>query len=615
MLSDKRLAAFAAAIVSAATLTPSLTADDSVKIEHLGTNNTLVRVTGDGDILLMPVQESIDDAKVNVLVDGKNERTMFVRLAKSKVDYKVPFDLTPYKGHNVVLNIITNQSRANVREAKDDACWANFSVTDSFPTENTEKYRPAFHHTPLYGWMNDPNGMFYKDGVWHLYYQWNPYGSKWQNMTWGHSTSPDLVNWTHHPAAIEPDGLGTIFSGSSVVDRNNTSGFGKDAVIALYTSADASQIQSMAHSSDNGMTFTKFAGNPVITLDSEARDPNMFWHQESGQWVLTLAHALDHEMLIFTSPDLRNWTLQSAFGKGLGCQDGVWECPDLFQLPVDGTDKKKWVLLCNINPGGPFGGSATQYFIGDFDGKTFKADTLADGTVPTKWLDYGKDHYATVSFSDAPDNRRTVIGWMSNWQYAAEVPTMQYRSANTLPREIGLFRASDGEIYTSCTPSPEIGALRGNASVKKRSFTAGKKSRTFALPEANGGICEITLEITPKKGVPVNLTLANEAGNKVEMVYNPAESTFSFDRYQSGQTDFSQDFPAITTAPAFTDGGNLRLRIFIDRSSIEVFEQNGRFAMTNLVFPESPYTTLSVNAPAGNARIENLAIYPLRTTN
>ena len=264
---------------------------------------------------------------------------------------------------------------------------------------------------------------------------------------------------------------------------------------------------------------------------------------------------------------------------------------------------------------GPFGGSATQYFIGEFDGKTFTPDRDADGNVPTKWMDYGKDHYATVSWSNAPDNRRTVIGWMSNWQYAAEVPTMQYRSANTLPREIGLFRASDGEIYTSCTPSPEIGALRGNASVKKRSFTAGKKSRTFALPEANGGICEITLEITPKKGVPVNLTLANEAGNKVEMVYNPAESTFSFDRYQSGQTDFSQDFPAITTAPAFTDGGNLRLRIFIDRSSIEVFEQNGRFAMTNLVFPESPYTTLSVNAPAGNARIENLAIYPLRTTN
>ncbi|MBJ2195964.1 MAG: DUF4980 domain-containing protein [Muribaculaceae bacterium] len=588
---------------------------NGIKVEHLGSNNTLVRVTGSGRYILLPVQETNDDASVSILVDGKPDRTINVRLAKTKVDYTVPFDLSPYKGRNVVLNITTSQNRATVREAKEDACWNNISVTDSFPAANREKFRPAFHHTPVYGWMNDPNGMFYKDGVWHLYYQWNPYGSKWQNMTWGHSSSTDLINWQHHPAAIEPDGLGTVFSGSCAIDKDDTAGFGSDAVIALYTSAAASQVQSLAHSNDNGNTFEIYPGNPVITLESEARDPNMFWNEATGEWNLVLAHALEHEMLVFTSPDMKQWTLQSAFGKGLGAQDGVWECPDLFELAVDGSDQKKWVLICNINPGGPFGGSATQYFIGEFDGKTFTPDRDADGNVPTKWMDYGKDHYATVSWSNAPDNRRTVIGWMSNWQYAAEVPTMQYRSANTLPREIGLFRASDGEIYTSCTPSPEIGALRGNASVKKRSFTAGKKSRTFALPEANGGICEITLEITPKKGVPVNLTLANEAGNKVEMVYNPAESTFSFDRYQSGQTDFSQDFPAITTAPAFTDGGNLRLRIFIDRSSIEVFEQNGRFAMTNLVFPESPYTTLSVNAPAGNARIENLAIYPLRTTN
>ena len=574
-----------------------------------------MRVTGSGRYILLPVQETNDDASVSILVDGKPDRTINVRLAKTKVDYTVPFDLSPYKGRNVVLNITTSQNRATVREAKEDACWNNMSVTDSFPAANREKFRPAFHHTPVYGWMNDPNGMFYKDGVWHLYYQWNPYGSKWQNMTWGHSSSTDLINWQHHPAAIEPDGLGTVFSGSCAIDKDDTAGFGSDAVIALYTSAAASQVQSLAHSNNNGNTFEIYPGNPVITLESEARDPNMFWNEATGEWNLVLAHALEHEMLVFTSPDMKQWTLQSAFGKGLGAQDGVWECPDLFELAVDGSDQKKWVLICNINPGGPFGGSATQYFIGEFDGKTFTPDRDADGNVPTKWMDYGKDHYATVSWSNAPDNRRTVIGWMSNWQYAAEVPTMQYRSANTLPREIGLFRASDGEIYTSCTPSPEIGALRGNASVKKRSFTAGKKSRTFALPEANGGICEITLEITPKKGVPVNLTLANEAGNKVEMVYNPAESTFSFDRYQSGQTAFSQDFPAITTAPAFTDGGNLRLRIFIDRSSIEVFEQNGRFAMTNLVFPESPYTTLSVNAPAGNARIENLAIYPLRTTN
>jgi sucrose-6-phosphate hydrolase SacC (GH32 family) len=614
----KKLTIIGTGLLSAAlygTLAMGASTGNGIKVEHLGSNNTLVRVTGSGRYILLPVQETNDDASVSILVDGKPDRTINVRLAKTKVDYTVPFDLSPYKGRNVVLNITTSQNRATVREAKEDACWNNMSVTDSFPAANREKFRPAFHHTPVYGWMNDPNGMFYKDGVWHLYYQWNPYGSKWQNMTWGHSSSTDLINWQHHPAAIEPDGLGTVFSGSCAIDKDDTAGFGSDAVIALYTSAAASQVQSLAHSNDNGNTFEIYPGNPVITLESEARDPNMFWNEATGEWNLVLAHALEHEMLVFTSPDMKQWTLQSAFGKGLGAQDGVWECPDLFELAVDGSDQKKWVLICNINPGGPFGGSATQYFIGEFDGKTFTPDRDANGNVPTKWMDYGKDHYATVSWSNAPDNRRTVIGWMSNWQYAAEVPTMQYRSANTLPREIGLFRASDGEIYTSCTPSPEIGALRGNASVKKRSFTAGKKSRTFALPEANGGICEITLEITPKKGVPVNLTLANEAGNKVEMVYNPAESTFSFDRYQSGQTDFSQDFPAITTAPAFTDGGNLRLRIFIDRSSIEVFEQNGRFAMTNLVFPESPYTTLSVNAPAGNARIENLAIYPLRTTN
>ncbi len=614
----KKLTIIGTGLLSAAlygTLAMGASTGNGIKVEHLGSNNTLVRVTGSGRYILLPVQETNDDASVSILVDGKPDRTINVRLAKTKVDYTVPFDLSPYKGRNVVLNITTSQNRATVREAKEDACWNNMSVTDSSPAANREKFRPAFHHTPVYGWMNDPNGMFYKDGVWHLYYQWNPYGSKWQNMTWGHSSSTDLINWQHHPAAIEPDGLGTVFSGSCAIDKDDTAGFGSDAVIALYTSAAASQVQSLAHSNNNGNTFEIYPGNPVITLESEARDPNMFWNEATGEWNLVLAHALEHEMLVFTSPDMKQWTLQSAFGKGLGAQDGVWECPDLFELAVDGSDQKKWVLICNINPGGPFGGSATQYFIGEFDGKTFTPDRDADGNVPTKWMDYGKDHYATVSWSNAPDNRRTVIGWMSNWQYAAEVPTMQYRSANTLPREIGLFRASDGEIYTSCTPSPEIGALRGNASVKKRSFTAGKKSRTFALPEANGGICEITLEITPKKGVPVNLTLANEAGNKVEMVYNPAESTFSFDRYQSGQTDFSQDFPAITTAPAFTDGGNLRLRIFIDRSSIEVFEQNGRFAMTNLVFPESPYTTLSVNAPAGNARIENLAIYPLRTTN
>lgn len=593
-------------------LSATVSAADGVEVSHLGVNNTLVRITGAGKYLLLPVQESNDDAKVSVLADGKIEKTINVRLAKSKVDYFVPFDLDPYRGHDILLNIVTTQNRSNIREAKDDACWKNLTLADTFDTTNREKYRPAYHHTPLYGWMNDPNGMFYKDGRWHLYYQWNPYGSKWQNMTWGHSSSADLVRWEHHPAAIEANGLGTVFSGSSVVDSANTAGFGRDAVVALYTSADVNQTQSLAHSSDGGMTFEIYPGNPVLTLESEARDPNMFWDADNGRWVMSLAHALDHEMLFFTSPDLKEWTLQGSFGKGIGAQDGVWECPDLFRLKVDGSGEEKWVLVCNINPGGPFGGSATQYFTGDFDGNTFIADTDAEGVIPTKWMDYGKDHYATVSWSDAPDNRRVLIGWMSNWQYAGEVPTMQYRSANTLPREAGLFRAPDGQLYLSSSPVAELAALRDKPSVSVRNKPAGGNGRNFPLPGSNGGACEILLDIDSRKAGSVDITISNNDGESALLCYDAKAHTLSFDRRRSGLTDFSQDFPTVTTAPTFETDGKLSLRIFIDRSSIEVFGNGGKTVMTNLVFPTVPYSSVSVSAKGGNARIENLKIYPIK---
>lgn len=585
---------------------------DGVEINHLGTNNTIVRVNGERKYLLLPVQESHDDARINVLVDGRLDRTINVRLAKNRVDYYVPFDLTPYRGHKVVMNVFTNQGRSSVREAADDACWNNISLADTFDTVNREKYRPAYHHTPLYGWMNDPNGMFYKDGIWHLYYQYNPYGSKWQNLSWGHSTSTDLVHWNHHPVAIQPDGLGMVFSGSCAIDRSSTAGYGKDAVVGLYTSADASQTQSLVWSDDNGETFRTYAANPVLTLESEARDPNMFWDDDARQWVLVLAHALEHEMLIFTSPDMKKWTLQSSFGKGIGAQEGVWECPDLFRLPVEGSGEEKWVMLCNLNPGGPFGGSATQYFIGEFDGKTFKADVDADGNIPTKWMDFGKDHYATVSWSDAPGGRRTVIGWMSNWQYAAEVPTMQFRSANTLPREARLFKVADGQIYLSSEPSPELTALRGSLSLKVRKASVGRKSRTYVLPSANDGVCEIVFDVDARKSGAVEIELSNSDGGKVVMMYDAVAHTLSFDRTKSGVVDFSQDFPAVTVAPTFETDNRISLRIFIDRSSIEVFGNNGNFVMTNLVFPTIPYTRLSVSARGGNAKIENLQIYSIK---
>ena len=584
--------------------------DRGIQIEHLGTNNTFVRVTGQSKYLLLPVQDAGEESQVHVVVDGKLERSIVVRLATSKVDYTVPLDLTPYQGKHVVLNVVTPQSRSTIREAKEDACWKDMRLSDTFSVENREKYRPAYHHAPLYGWMNDPNGMVYHDGVWHLCYQWNPFGSKWQNMTWGHSTSRDLIHWEPQEPTLLPDGLGTIFSGSSAIDEANSAGFGKNSIVTLFTSAANSQVQSLAYSNDGGYTYTTYPGNPVLTLESEARDPNMFWNEETKQWTLILAHALDHEMLIFTSPDLKSWTLQSSFGKGLGAQDGVWECPDLFELPVTGTQEKKWVLICNINPGGPFGGSATQYFTGSFDGKTFKVDTDASGNVPTKWLDYGKDHYATVSWSDTP-GRRTVIGWMSNWQYAAEVPTLQFRSANTLPREMGVFKVDD-QYYVSSKPSPELDVLRGKITHNAKRIQVGKRAHTVSLPQENDGICEILMNVDAKRSKQLKMTLANKAQEKVTIIYDVEKETISFDRTQSGIVDFSQDFPAVTVTPTYENDGSVNLRLFIDRSSMELFEQEGRFVMTNLVFPTSPYTTLSFQAEEGSAKVNNLQIYSIK---
>ena len=585
---------------------------NGVEINHLGPTNTLVRVSTDSTYLLLPVQEVFeDDAKINILVDGKIEETIYVRLARTKTDYLVPYDLSNYKGKNVALDIVTNQSRNSVRDAQDDVCWDAMKLTNNFNTTNREKkWRPAYHHTPLYGWMNDPNGMFYKDGVWHLYYQKNPYGSKWQNMTWGHSTSTDLINWQHHPDAIKPDGLGSIFSGSAVIDRNNTAGFGPDAVIALFTSAGTSQMQSLAHSLDNGETFEVYPGNPIITLNTEARDPNMFWNEKTGEWNLVLAHALEKENLFFTSPDLINWTLSGTFGKGLGAQEGVWECPDLFELKIPGTNKSKWVLICNINPGGPFGGSAIQYFIGDFDGKKFTSDTNPDGTVTTKWLDYGKDNYALVSWSDAPDNRRTAIGWMSNWQYAADVPTTQFRSANTVPRDLYLFQDPEGEFYVGSTPSPELEKLRDKVFSSLSGKTIGETPVELNLP--GDGLCEIDLSFKASDTDVVTFTIFNSDNEKVLLKYDAKNHRFSCDRMQSGVVDFSDKFPAVTSSPTFEKNGKINLRIFMDKSSMELFGNNGQFVMTNLVFPNSPYTNLSIQSKNGNARLESLKVYSLK---
>lgn len=584
-------------------------ATDGLEIINLGPRNTMIKIPdAESDYLLIPVEENQPISHVRVLADGQLAETFNISLAAGKVDYYVPLDLRRWKGDDLLLDVRTNGERSSMRDAGQGSWLKELQLSNTFDTANREKYRPLFHHTPPYGWMNDPNGMFYKDGRWHLYYQYNPYGSKWENMTWGHSSSADLINWEAEPIAIRPNALGAIFSGSSVVDKDNTAGFGKDAIVALYTSASDSQTQSLAYSLDGGLTFTEYNGNPVLAYERESRDPNMFWDEEHHQWVLVLASALDHEILIFNSPNLKDWTLASKFGHGFGAQNGVWECPDLMKIPVRGTDESKWVLIVNINPGGPSGGSAAQYFVGDFDGKTFTCDSSEE---TTKWMDYGKDHYATVSFSNAPSDRKTVVAWMSNWQYASEVPTMQFRSANSLPRDLSLFKAPDGEYYLTSSPSPEVEALRGREK-NYGSATVSAKSKNFKLPIENAGICEIIFNAEIPESKKLNISLTNNKGEQVVMTLDGSKREFLSDRTKSGDVEFSENFPAVTVGPVKGEGSLYEFRLFIDRSSIEAFVNTGDLAMTNLVFPSEPYTSMAISSEGGPVKCSNIRVIALK---
>ncbi len=556
----------------AATVLASLAfAASAQSTRFLSSNHCIYRINEHKNYLLLPVQEKAEMCNIKVVKNNTQVKALNVRLASNHIDYYVPLDLKQFgEDAKLALDIHVNGTYRNDGELSGFTCWKNMQLSDTFDTANREKYRPVYHHTPAWGWMNDPNGMFYKDGVWHLYFQYNPYGSQWENMTWGHSTSTDLIHWTFQGAPIEADAWGTIFSGSAVVDHNNTSGFGKGAVVAMYTSAGENQTQSIAYSNDNGQTFTKYDGNPVLTSNTpDYRDPHVFWNEDIKRWNMIMAEG--QHMDIYSSADLKEWKLESQFGAEYGNHGGVWECPDLMKMKVRGTNQYKWMLLCNINPGGPFGGSATQYFVGQFDGHKFTCESAPE---VTKWMDYGKDHYATVTFDNAPDGRRVAMAWMSNWQYANQVPTMQYRSANSVPRDLDLYEYQ-GQTYCGVTPSPELAAAR-------------PKKATKTLTEA----CEMVVTL---KG-NATITLANDKGEQVVMTYDEKSRTFAMDRTKSGQKEFSDDFAALTVAPVH--GKMSQLRLFIDRSSIEAFDADGKMAMTNLVFPTKSYNKVLVKGKA-----------------
>lgn len=542
----------------------------------LGERHAMIKLEQGKKYLLLPVEEKEEHAHIRVVRNNQLVKTINCRLAVNNVDYFVPYEI----GEGELFDITFNGNMRSTGAINDFTCWKRMTYSDTFDTKNVEKHRPLYHHTPQYGWMNDPNGMFYKDGVWHLCYQFNPYGSQWENLSWGHSTSTDLINWKAEPTALEPDALGMMFSGCCVVDKNNTAGFGKDAIVALYTTAGARQTQSLAYSTDGGKTFTKYADNPIITSNvPDFRDPHVFWNAEAGFWNMILAAG--QEMQIYSSANLKDWKYESSFGHEYGNHGGVWECPDLMKMNVKRTNKDKWMLICNINPGGPFGGSATQYFIGQFDGHKF---TCEDEPSETKWMDYGKDHYATITFDNAPEGRHVGIAWMSNWQYANQVPTKQYRSANSIVRDFGLFEYK-GETYCSITPAKEMLAARG--------------ARVSQPTEA----CEIVVTV---KG-DAQIILRNAKGERVVMTYDDEEETFDMDRRRSGNISFSDAFPVATSSPTY--GKVRQLRIFVDRCSVEAFDGDGKMCMTNLVFPSTPYDKITVKGKA------KAAIYKIKTQN
>lgn len=592
-------------------------------------DTTVITVTSPTKYMILPVEENTAEKQVKLDKGLPTDTWMDVRLAENKVDYNVPFELG--NGPKAVVKIVGLKPGY--------VALKNIKLSNEWSVVNTDYYRPIYHHTPSYGWMNDANGMFYKDGVWNLYYQYNPYGSKWGNMHWGHAVSHDLFHWQEEKAAIARDTMGHIFSGSSVVDVDNTAGYGKGAIVAFYTSASQKygQVQCMAYSTDNGMTFTKYEDNPILTpFDGllNFRDPKVFWYAPKKCWFMIVS--ADKEMRFYKSHNLKDWTYISAFGKGYGAQPNQFECPDFFPMTVNG--KQKWVMIVNINPGCLFGGSATEYFVGDFDGKNFKCDDAPD---VAKFLDYGKDHYATVTFYNAPDGRIVALPWMSNWQYANVTPIKQYRGANALPRELRLFE-KDGEYYVSADAVKETTTLRKQT--KELGTINGASTLKNLFPKSDGAF-EIEADVTPNAQGIAGIDISNSKGEVTKVYFDMRSKRLVMDRTESGLTNFGKlaepheiekeydlhehrgnntpmreqnsvnyknDFALGTWAPLnLCNGKTFHVNIFVDNCSVEAFVDGGRIAMTNLVFPTKPYNNLQFYSEGGKATFKNVKVYKL----
>ena len=500
-------------------------------------------------------------------------------------------------------------------------------ITNTSTDEETH-YRPHFHFSPQSQWINDPNGMFYFNGTYHLFFQHHPYSNVWGPMHWGHAHSTDLLNWTEDPIALYPDALGTIFSGSAVVDHNNTSGFGTEnqvPIVAIYTNHDPEgekngsirfQTQSIAYSLDEGQTWTKYDHNPVIANPGikDFRDPKVFWDTQNQQWVMALA-AKD-VVHFYRSTDLKNWGFLSEFGQNIGNHQGVWECPELFRLPVDGTDTQKWVLLVSINPGAPNGGSATQYFIGEWDGKTFVPDADFSHQMAQNhnfWLDFGKDNYASVSFDNHPrsDQKRIIIGWMSNWEYARDVPTQKWKNHMTLPRLLDVI--PQGNSYR--LRSQPIAAVR-QKSISKKKWNALDIENSITLANT----AELPLDrlllsgdfAIPQEGI-LQFRMTSPSGDELRFGYNSDTNEFFLDRSQMQIPSFSESFAkTIQTAPRTATASNSSLKIVVDKTAIELFFDGGQTVLSALFFTKTPFDQIQLESISNKSTFSSLELFEIQ---
>jgi len=475
------------------------------------------------------------------------------------------------------------------------------------PTPAQERHRPQFHFSPKAHWMNDPNGMVYYNGVYHLFYQYYPGGTTWGPMHWGHATTKDLFRWEERPVALYPDSLGFIFSGSIVVDKNNTSGLGKDRVapmVAIFTHHDPKleekklnnfQNQSIAYSLDEGNTWKKYPGNPVLPNPgiTDFRDPKVMWYEAGKKWIMTLA--TKDRITFYSSGNLKDWNKESEFGKDLGAHGGVWECPDLFPLQYNG--KTIWVLLVSINPGGPNGGSATQYFTGDFNGKTFVANSIKE-----KWLDFGTDNYAGVTWSNTGE-RKIFIGWMNNWQYANQVPTINWRGATTIARDLHLDQVA-GEYYVRSRPAKELN--KHFKPVHKEKVMSMKKGidLSSSLKKLNGCF-KVDLQFNPASDVKI--VLNNKEGETLLVGYDHKTKTYYIDRTKSGAADFEKGFARKHSAPRISNASFGTISLILDVASVELFADNGLTVMTDIFFPKSSMKGIEISENA-NQKVTNLII-------